>query len=413
MEKGIIKIGKPYVIHLHDKGTSRLCADVEYKNKICTLYYETDEKYSEYYCYERSDAFILGLLHSAMYNNENIICEAPITEQLYFQLSTYYIPIVAENMPDLNTIEIIADKAAEIPCIANASATGNSGGVDSFYTMLKYTKERCGNFGLTHVMFNNISSNDNVEDRIRALFNRDKVEKERISEELGYEFVWLFTNLYSFYETTGLFNHYFTLQYISAAYALKKLFAIYYFSSTFTVDKFSIDPNIIVSGGRFDLFTLAQISVENLKIYSAGMEAERLKKVEFIDKFSISHRHLQVCAVEQSLGGQYKSNALNCGYCHKCRRMISLYYAWGVLEKYQKIFDLSYFNANKSKFIGCALAADQKYFAGKVKNSLKKEKKYTLSITIWYLLFKIRYSLAKNKKLVRIYYKLIGKELTE
>ncbi len=413
MDKGVIKIGKPYVVHLEEQGVARLCADVEYKGEVRTLYFETDEKYAEYYCFERSDAFVVGLLHSAMFNNENIVCETPITEQLYFQLKTYYIPIVAENMPDLNEIDIIADKADEIQCIANGVGTGNSGGVDSFYTMLKYNKEYCGSFGLTHVMFNNISWNDNVEERIRNLFNRDKVEKERIAYELGFEPVWLFTNLYSFYATTGLFNHYFTLQYISAPYALKKLFSVYYFSSTFTVDKFSIDPNVIVSGGRFDMFTLGQVSIADLKLYSAGMEAERLKKIEFINKFPITHKHLQVCAVEQSLGGECKSNALNCGYCNKCRRMISLYYSWGILDEYKEIFDLTYFNANKNKFIGCALAADQKYFAGKVKQSLKKAKKYRFSMTIWYRLYRIRYSLAKNKKLVRFYYKFRGKKFVE
>lgn len=409
MNKGIIKIGTPYVTYFKEKNIARLCAEIEYSGEIRTLYYETDEKYAKYYCYERSDAFVLGLLHSAMFNNEDIICEAPITEQLYFQLTTYYIPIVAENMPDLNKINITAEKAEEISSIKNGVGTGNSGGVDSFYTILKYTSERYGNYGLTHAMFNNISWNDNNEERIRDLFSRDKGEKEAIAKEMGLEPVWLFTNLYSFYVTTALFNHYFTLQYISAPYALKKLFSVYYFSSTFTVDKFSIDPKVIVSGGRFDLFTLSQVSLAEMKIYSAGMEAERLKKVEFIDKFPITHRHLQVCAVEQSLGGEYKSAALNCGYCHKCRRMIALYYAWNILDEYSEIFDLSYFKANKNKFIGCALAADQRYFAGKVRNALKQNKKYNPIISSWYFVYRTRYMLAQNKWLVKIYHRIQGK----
>ncbi len=410
MEKGVIKIGKPYVTHSEENGTARLCAEVEYKGETRTLYYETDEKFSEYYCYERSDAFVLGLLHSAMFNDEDIICETPITEQLYFQLTTYYIPIVAENMPDLNEIRIIAEKADEIPCVANGVGTGNSGGVDSFYTMLKYSQEEYGNYQLTHSMFNNISTNDNNEERIHKLFDRDKVDKEIAARELGLEPIWLFSNLYSFFEVPGVYNHYFTPQYISAPYALKKLFSVYYFSSTFTVDKFSIDPNVIVSGGRFDLFTLGQLSTSGLKLYSAGMETERQEKVRFIDKFSITHRHLQVCSIEQSMGGGYTARALNCGYCHKCRRMITLYYAWGVLDSYAEIFDLSFFNANKNKFIGCALAADQRYFAKKVRQELREAKKDSPMISVWYTLYRVRYGLAKNKGLVKIYYKFRSKK---
>ncbi len=410
MGKGVIKIGKPYVKHFDDKKTACLCAEVEYKGETRTLYYETDEKYAKYYCYERSDAFVVGLLHSAMFNDENIICETPITEQLYFQLSTYYIPIVAENMPDLNEIEIIAERADEIPCEGGAVATGNSGGVDSFYTLLKYSQEGYGNYKLTHSMFNNISTNDNVEERIRKLFDRDKVDKDITARELGLEPIWLFSNLYAFYEVPGVYNHYFTPQYISAPYALKKLFSVYYFSSTFTVDKFSIDPNVIVSGGRFDLFTLGQLSISGLKLYSAGMETERQGKVSFINKFPIAHRHLQVCSIEQSLGGNYTANALNCGYCHKCRRMITLYYAWGVLDSYAGIFDLSVFNANKNKFIGCALAWDQRYFAKKVRKELREAKKDSPMISVWQVLYRIRYSLAKNQGLVKLYHKLRGKK---
>lgn len=398
-----IVINKPYIEAI-DGGRVRLCSKIE-GDMNDVLYYEVDEKYAQYLCDDRADAFLTGLLHSAMYNNQDIVCNCGVSERLLFQLTTYYIVTLSDNMPDMSAIHVEAVPLEEVEG-GNAVGTGNSGGVDSFYTMLKYNKENFGNMGLTHVIFNNISTNDVDETRIRSLFQSDMVEKEAVTKQLGYEFIGLYTNLYAFYKQPGIFNHYFALQYASAIYALKKLFGVFYFSSTFQVNMFSIDPKKIVSSARFDIFSLDCVSSKYLKFYSAGLEVERLGKMEYIVDNEIVQKHMQVCAIEQSFGGYEKNIKLNCGHCHKCGRTIAIYYAWGVLDKYEDSIDQSYFKCNKNKFIGRALAADQKSFARIVKKLLREKRLYTISMEIWYRLYSLRYLLAKNRKLVKFYHKL-------
>lgn len=399
-------INQPYIEKI-DGGRVRLCSRIEGSvNDV--LYYEVDEKYAQYLCDDRADAFLVGLLHSAMFNGEDIICNCGVSERLLFQLNTYYIGTVSDNMPDMANIRIQAEPLAELEG-GNAVGTGNSGGVDSLYTMLKYSKENMGNYGLTHVIFNNISSNDDNEERIRALFHRDVAEKAVVAEKLGYEFVWMYTNLYTFYKKVDLFNHYFTLQYTSAAYALKKLFKVFYFSSTFQVNMFCIDYKKIVSGARFDIFSLDCVSSEKLKFYSAGMEVDRMGKMEYIADHPITQNHLQVCAIEQSRGGVTIGDKLNCGYCHKCSRTIAVFYAWGMLDKYEGIYDLTQFHANRDKFIGKGLAMDQGTFTQMVKKILKERKLYTARMELWYLLYSFRYALARNPALVKLYHSIKGK----
>ena len=58
-------------------------------------------------------------------------------------------------MPDLFFIEIDAEGVLSFDKSEGAVATGNSGGVDSFYTIVKHMNES-GSYKLTHLLFNNI-----------------------------------------------------------------------------------------------------------------------------------------------------------------------------------------------------------------------------------------------------------------
>lgn len=408
-EKEIIYIGQPYIKTEDEK--AKLCADITEGETVRTLYYEVDKKYAEFLCDDRADAFVVGLIHSAMFDNKNIVSEVGITEQLLFQLKMYYIPVLARNMSDMNEISIECNTLPSLETCANAVGTGNSGGVDSFYTMLKYNDPALKSYKLTHVIFNNISTADDDDDRIRELFERDIPERRSAAEELNLEFISMYTNLYSFYKHPGIFNHYFALQYGSAPYALGKLFSVFYFSSTWPVEGFSMDESFIVSSARFDLFSLDCISNSTLKFYSAGTEVDRMAKMEYIIPNNLSKHHLQVCAIEQSFGGYKRNTKLNCGHCHKCSRTIAILYSWGMLEDYREIIDLSQFESNKAKFLGRGLASDQKAFSNQVYKILKKSGNLPKGTKLWNLLYRIRYRLAKNNKLVKLYHSIKSKGL--
>lgn len=402
MEK-ILRIGKPYIVELEKK--TRLCSDITSELGTRTLYYEVNKEYGHYFDSSRCDAFLVGLINSCMYNNEQIVCEGPVTDELLFQITTYYIPVIADSFSNMNNICVDASTIAPLASNSSGVGTGNSGGVDSTYTMLKYSNMPIAAFNLTHVLFTNISTNDFDDERIRALFERDIPTKEEASVFLNLKFVALYTNLYSFYKQPGIFNHYFAQQYCSAPIALAKLFKVYYFSSTWTPREFSMDEKSIVSSARYDLFSLETLSTSNLSFYSAGTEVGRERKLDYIVNNPYTKKYLQVCSIEQSAGGNYKAAKLNCGYCNKCGRTIIQLYARKILDNYEEIFDTSYFYKNKAKFIGRILAADQKQFAKQAKKELKKNKLYPGLTGFYHSMYRLRYKLAKNKFLVRLYHR--------
>lgn len=402
-----IIINKPYIEKLQN-GKVRLCSKIEGSiNDV--LYYEVDEKYEQCLCDDRVDAFLTGLLNYAMYAKEDICCKGDITGDLLFQLRVYYIPILAQNNKDLHNISISGTEAYAPIENANGVGTGNSGGVDSLYTILKYKKAEMGENRLTHLLFNNISTGDNEEERIRALFERDCEEKKKIADELDLEFVSLYTNLFSLYSPPGLFNMYYTAQYVSAAYSLAKLFKTFYFSSAYPVEEFSLSMTVVNKShdsACYDLFSLECLSSRHLKLYSAGMEASRVEKVRYISDNPIVQRHLQVCAIEQDAGNQVQLSSLNCGCCRKCRRTILQLYAFGKLDAFENVFDLSAFRSNTGKYVGKGLAADYPAFSRGIKVALKKDGKMPSNEWIWERLYRVRYFLSKNKSLVAFYHKL-------
>lgn len=402
MTRRTLYIHEPYIEKIDNK--VRLCARVEKVNGDSTLYYEVSEDYGEYLVTDRLDAFVVGLLHEAMRLECDIVTEVGITEQLYFQLTNFYIPVLAQNMSDMHEINIQAKRIAAPVENIGAVGTGNSGGVDSLYTILKYSDCNMGKYKLTHVLFNNVSTADDDDARIRRQFEKDIPERKKVADELHLKFITLYTNLYAFYEHPGIFNHYFTLQYLSTSIALGKLFATYYFSSTWPVAGFSMDEHKIVSGARWDLFTLDCASTENLKFYSTGAEVDRVGKMNYILPTEIAQKYLQVCSIEQSPGGYEYTAKINCGYCNKCRRTIIFLHTKKMLDNYKDIFDLSYFEQNSNKFIGQGLAADQRAFSKQMIKELKSVHQYNWLTKVWYLFYRIRYGLAKNVKLVYLYH---------
>lgn len=403
-ERKKLVIGKPYIID-YPGNKARLCADITV-DETKTLYYEVDKEYKEFLCDDRADAFLVGLLHTAMYDNLDIECECRVSERLLFQLNTYFVPIVSERMGDLYTINISAPVTTDVVPTQKAVGTGISGGVDSFYTVMKYKDEKFGSNRITHILFNNIVTADIEEERIRKQHNKDVLDKKQIAEELGLNFVELYSNLYEFYRHPGIFNHYFTMQYASAPLALAHLFGVFYFSSSYTLDSFSLNYDKIPSGAPFDLFTLDCASTESMKFYSAGMEVTRYQKMKLFVSERTSQKHLQVCGGSQAFGGPKKMKKLNCGRCMKCSRAIVSLELMGELKNYESIIDVDLYYKNSEKFIGRYLAGDKGAFSKEVKKNLIEQNKLTLWVKLWEIIYKWRFKLAKNDKIVRLYAKL-------
>ena len=206
--KAKITVSKPYIKQVNSDvlGKSvRLCAMVTMKNpntkKIETkeCFFEFETSYKKYLCPERSDAFVTGLLSTAMEQGMDIEFSAPISERLYYQLCTYYIPMVAENNRNypMHKIQLIGPYDNTPIKNSGAVATGCSGGVDSFCTILKHN-EKCiaKDFRLTHLVYSSSGVERNEEERLKDDFKKNVNHIKQIAKDCHLDIVPCYNNLY-------------------------------------------------------------------------------------------------------------------------------------------------------------------------------------------------------------------------
>lgn len=320
---------------------ARLEADVFSKQFEKVFFFEVKSEYGKYLCYERSDAFVLGLLYFALVNGYDIECTVPMSERLYYQLTYVYIPTVVKNDPALfNPIKIIAP--LDNKRIENEGAVGASvsGGVDSFYSILRNYNNETTNYNITHLVIANCSNIYYGEDETRKMFNALCGNGRNIAKDLGLPIVEIYTNEHIFW-----YKHYmdlFCLRYASFPYALQKLFAVYNYSTGYQYKDFTFTA-ANKDASHYDFFSVHLISNENLTLYSSGGEVSRAEKAEFIADNRVVQKRIQVCNVSNNIG--------NCGQCEKCLRTQLNFYACGKLDNFTEAFDVKNFYLQKDKAI--------------------------------------------------------------
>ncbi len=340
-----------------------------------TLYYEVDKKLEEYLCTERSDAFVVGLVLYAMSrsNNEDpitITCYAPLSNRLYYQLVVHLIPAISKELKFYNTININCGLDDRIINSQNAVATGVSGGVDSFYTLLKNKEENISGHKITHGVYLEYDTKASLDDELPLKLRE---YAENICNELGIVFVSISSNIVK--DVYRLAHEaIITPMFTSYIFALQKLFSIYYFSSGHPYSSFKICSH---SSELYNLLYMHLLSSENLSFYTTGSDALRHEKTLYISNFELPRHYLNVCRNPYIEKGVLK----NCSKCSKCTRTMIDLYVYGKLDLFRDIFDVDAFNRNKDYYLGYLVFKGKKdhYVAETLEAFRKKKIKFPIS----------------------------------
>lgn len=417
-----IRIGKPYIVETSsniNELAARLCADVEMINpntgvfESRTLYYEVERQYKNALCEERLDAFVTGLLTSAMENGLDIYCEGAVSERLFYQLTTHFIPILSKNNPSrCRPIKLFAPTSSIPIPNAHAVSTGCSGGVDSFTTICTHTNI-CETFRLTHLLFASHGTLDFREERIEAYYLRELPTVRAIGDAFNLETIGVFSNLHTFYKFPYKgFNTIFFTTHVSFVFALQNLFAVYYESSGDPLREFNIqlDKAHGSDGSIFDTLSCGSLCTENLSFYSTNADLDRIEKLSIVANNKTAQDYLTVC-VTDVMGGD-KGHRRNCGRCDKCLRTIVQLYVLKELDKFRNVFDIDDFNNHKHKRIAEMLSISKPVYIKQARWAAKENNvKLGFRTYLWKYLFykpkKIAYFAPKDNVIARkIYFKL-------
>lgn len=307
-------------------------------NERNTIWIKVQEKYVPYLCKDRADCFFIYCLYKSIKEGYNLVSEVPVSERLLYQATHYLMPILCEIFKKEH-IHISAPSIKTILPSQNAVGTGITGGVDSLFSIATHSNQAdLESFNLTHLVLMNVGSHHIGAESVDELFaNRVKLA-ENFCNEYGYEFVLIDTNVadflqYDYTEYHGIVNQ-------CTILSLQQLFKYYYCSSSYSFADFKLNPYDV---SNFELFNLAVLETNNTTFYSVGGEITRYEKVKLLTRYEPSYKYLNVC----------NSYSYNCSKktCVKCMRTILELDALNMLDKYEKVFDISMYKKHKMDYL--------------------------------------------------------------
>ena len=339
MARQEIRLSAPYLTK--SPLGQRLCCKVTVKGKTETAWFEVSEAYAPYLTEERLDAFVEAFLPLAMRENADIICEAPVSRRLLYQINHYLLPTVSRNIEMYHPVTVKAKPADGKLASAGAVATGWTGGVDSMFTLKNMLAPQEPGKKLTHLLIANNGALESKcnEEVLHRLVNR---AENGISGDTGLKIVGVNSNLQVLLHEPYLAVSDFRLP--AVVLALQKLFSVFFNSSTYEYGRFCF---VGENSSYYEMFLLPALSTQNTTFYSAGGSVPRIEKLRQLSADPLAQKYLHPCiyALRE-----------NCGRCGKCIRTETALYALGTLERFEKVFDVPAFEKNKDWYMAKIIA---------------------------------------------------------
>lgn len=312
------------------------------------LWYSVDKKYGDMLS-DSADAALLALLFPAMVRGENIEIKASISERLYYNLSKSAQVVLQSIFPKLHKINIKPRELSDSHQQSQGVATGFSGGIDSFCVLADhyYSDSVPDGFRLTHLLFNNVGSHGAGGE---SLFNKRFSRLQSLAEKIGLPILAINSNMDSFYYDLGYaFVDTHTPRNVSVAHLLKGGIGRYYYASTHDYTA------IGTSGGKMpqcEPFLLPLFSTKTMDVIASGSEYTRVEKTLKVAEIEDSYDLLDICIKAKQAE---KVDAVNCSTCSKCMRTLLTLEIAGLLDRYDRMFDLELYRSQRYKFIATIL----------------------------------------------------------
>ncbi len=336
-------IGRPRIERNGER--VRLIADIDLGNgDVRPLWAEVDACYGKYLCTERSDAFLIGLLHYAMLNHYDVACEAPVTAEILFRLRTVLIPALVHNSRVMYATRIEAPIATESIPNDGAVGTGLSCGVDSLHAVKSQLSSPIPGFSLTHLCNFDVGAfwrgdrpDPDAAASRQAQWSRNHAKG--CADALGLPLLTLDSNLMAaFHQDHGVVNIYSNL---FAILMLQRLWRAYFVASLgLGMAGFSVTNAERLDSAHYDLLLLECCSTSTLRLYVEAAALTRVEKVRDLAEWPLAQQYLHVC--NRFVGP-------NCGCCIKCLRTLIILDALGKVNAFGQAFDVSAYRAHRKR----------------------------------------------------------------
>lgn len=312
-----------------------------WENGGAKLRLEVEQKYADYLCTERSDAFVIAFLWYALLTGEDICFEVAMSERLHTGLTQRLIPeLCADGRKQIRLIGPVTSEKLE--CMG-AVATGMSCGVDSFFTLRTHELTHITYYECGHVfhLFGIVADDVSVDDYYQKAFeiaDKKAASAAEVARQTGLDFVYVKSNLdKDFYRGGIIYRGMYVNLFCSMA--LQKLFKTYISSSSGHGG--DLETGIFRSTQNYENLLCDICKTETLDYVSSDF-TKRFNKIDKLADDALVAQHLDVC---------FNFKEKNCGACYGCLKTIVVLDLLGKLDKFNKVFDLEKYYADRPKYI--------------------------------------------------------------
>ena len=283
------------------------------------LWYKVPSHYEQYLSLH-SDAFLVPGLLAGMHFQEAIQVRGAISPRLAYHLDEYQ-SLLHFRMPKAVTpVDIKYDQLRTLQGNPTGIGTTFSGGVDSFFTILKHLPQNQPDphYQITHALF--LLGFDIVNAdrrRYQSLYSRF----HHALQEINIDLITLETNMTSLVIPRMDFNLLFGPVLVGAVHALGGLFQRFFVPGS--IDYHQLKTWVCASDSTTDPL----LSTEILDIIHFGATHKRVEKIKAICDWDLPQKHLRVCSCTPD-------ESLNCSKCEKCVRTLIPLYALGKMKDF-------------------------------------------------------------------------------
>jgi len=346
----MLTFAAPY-LEVEDTSARVLCRFEDDKRKG-VIFFDVPSEYSAFLCDKRSDAYVIAALPYAMRTRQDIICDAPVTEDLLFQIETELVPAMTKKS-SLYPTTVFADVAPSLPKKSSidqrtgkketgAVGAGFSLGVDSFYAVETLRNDRFPSQQLTHLAQHDVGASNVCYWRFGHAAARDALydRSRKCAVELGIPLLQTKSNLEvclpGDFELTATFNN------IFAVYCMQEFWRTYHLGSHGCgLLPLAFDDMDSRYTSFYDILTLECLSTPGLRLYSSGMSETCLEKIWAFAHLKEAQKYLHVCTAESS-------NCMNCG---ECKRTLICLDILGCLDLFSGVFDVDYYREHRLEYL--------------------------------------------------------------
>jgi len=335
-----------------EEASARVLCYFEDDERKGEIFFEVPSEYGAYLCDARSDAYVIAALPYAMRTRQDIICDAPVTENLLFQIETELVPAMSKKSA-LYPTKIFAATAPVLPKKSyldqktglekvGAVGTGFSLGTDSFYAVATLRDERFPHQQLTHLAQHDIGAFNNSYRQFGRTAARDVLfdRSRECAAELDIPLLQTKSNLKA--SLPGDFELIATFNNIFATYCMQEFWESYHLGSHGCgLTPLIFDDMESQHSAFYDILTLECLSIPGLRLYSSGMSETRMEKIWALAHLKEAQTYLHVCSAESS----------NCMKCEKCKRTLVCLDILDRLDLFSGSFDVAYYREHRLEYL--------------------------------------------------------------